>query len=61
MNGRSVAGMAFGTRKGVDVLIVIVAFFTRHVLSSPDRFCDVGGLLGEWLLDKSLARVPLLS
>ena len=42
-----VARMAFGAGESVNVLVVEVAILARHLLACPDRFCEIGKLLGK--------------
>ena len=44
------ACMALGTWEGVNVLVVILTFFARHLQLSPDGFGEVGKLIGELFL-----------
>ena len=43
------AGMTLRARKGVDILVVVLAFFTRHLHVSPDRLGKVRELFGDLL------------
>ena len=46
----SVARMAFGAGESVDVLIVVLAVFTRHLQFSPDRSGEIGRIDGHFTL-----------
>ena len=42
--------MAFGAGEGVNVLIVVLAVFTRHLQFSPDWFGEIRRLGGDFTL-----------
>ena len=59
------ACVALGAWEGVNVLIVILTFFARHLQVSPDWFGEVGKLIGElflaWFSVRTLSHGSLLS
>ena len=54
-----VPSVTFGTREGVDILVVVVAFLARHLRITPDRLGKVRELFGDFLLADFLALVVL--
>jgi len=50
VNNELMACVAFGAWEGVNVLVVILTFFARHLQVSPDWVGEVGKFIGEFFL-----------